>query len=41
MITLLQVNISNIVDVVFGISFIISGLVTTGYILRLFYYKKV
>lgn len=41
MTTLLQINVPTIVDVVFGVSFIISGLAITGYMLRLFYYKKV
>jgi hypothetical protein len=41
MTTLLQIDVPTILDVSFGISFIVSGLVITGYILRLFYSKKV
>ena len=41
MITLLQINVTTMLDVVFGASFIASGLVITGYMLRIFYVKKV
>lgn len=41
MITLLQIDVPTLLDVVFGTSFIATGLVITGYMVRSFYYKKV
>ncbi len=41
MITLLQIDAPTVMDMVFGLSFIVSGFAITGYLLRSFSSEKV